>query len=125
MMAPMDEPMTGTTGATGILGPEEGGGPPLLLPWTLVAPDEQWEADLEHGAPLPRVGERIDYITDDGTHRTFRVTEVIHTVQSAATERPAVREERTGPNSTVNDAGDRHPGSIRAGLPRVVVSAEG
>ena len=36
---------------TEVPGPEEGGGPPLGLPWTLVVDDEDWSADLEHAAP--------------------------------------------------------------------------
>ena len=106
-------------------GPEQGGGPPALMPWTLVVEDEGWSADLEHGAPLPRVGERIEFIADDGSQRAFRVKQIVHTLQSSATERPAVREERFGPNSTVDGPGDRPPHELRAGLPRVIVSAEG
>jgi hypothetical protein len=105
-------------------GLEEGGGPPDALPWTLVVEDEDWSADLEHGAELPRVGELIEYIADDGAQRRFRVREIIHTVQSSAAERPAVREETVGPNTTVAGAGDRVPRALRAGLPRVVVRPE-
>ena len=37
------------------LGPEEGGGPPLALPWTLIVEGEQpWSADLEHPQPSGR-----------------------------------------------------------------------
>ncbi len=107
-----------------VLGPEEGGGPPLLLPWTLVVEGEDWSADLEHGAALPRVGERIEFIADDGSQRIFRVVEVVHTLQGSATERPRVREEQSGPNSTVADGGDHQPRALRAGLPRVVVRPE-
>jgi hypothetical protein len=108
------------------IGPEQGGGPPGLLPWTLVVQDEGWEADLEHGAWLPCVGDRIDFIGDDGRQRAFRVTDVIHTVQRSAGERPPVRAEQHSPNSTVVDgpAGGA-PRELRAGLPRVVVTAEG
>lgn len=107
---------------TSTIGPEEGGGPPFGMPWTLVVEGEDWEADLEHGAPLPRVGDRIDYIADDGHQRHFRVHEVIHTVQSSPGERPTVREERASPNSTVEGAGDRLPRTLRAGLPQVIVT---
>jgi len=108
----------------GRIGPEQGGGPPALLPWTLVIEDERWEADLEHGAWLPSIGDRIDYITDDGRHLTYRVKEIIHTVQSSASERPPVHAERYSPNATVDGPGDRVPRELRAGLPRVVVTAE-
>jgi hypothetical protein len=105
-------------------GLEEGGGPPDALPWTLVVEEEDWSADLEHGAALPRVGDVIEYIADDGTRRRFRVREIIHTLQSSAAERPSVREEIVGPNTTVAGAGDRIPRALRAGLPRVVVRPE-
>jgi hypothetical protein len=110
--------------ATATIGPEEGGGPPAGQPWTLVVDGEDWSADLEHGAPLPRVGERIVFIADDGRQRRFRVREVVHTVQSSPDERPTVREERSSSNSTVEGAGDRQPRSLRAGLPQVIVTAE-
>jgi hypothetical protein len=108
------------------LGPEEGGGPPeALMPWTLVVEDEDWSADLEHGAPLPRVGDLVEYIADDGDKRLFRVVRVVHTLQSSSTERPRVRDERSGPNSTVDRPSEGPPRELRAGLPRVVVTPEG
>lgn len=102
---------------------DEGGGPPDLMPWTLVVDDEGWSADLEHGAPLPRIGEQIEFIADDGGRRSFRVIDVIHTVQRSASDRPPVRAEERGPNSTVDAADGSAPRELRAGLPRVVVSA--
>ena len=108
------------------MGPEQGGGPPALLPWTLIVSGEDWSADLEHGAPLPRVGEHVEYIAEDGARRTFVVRQVVHTVQSSASERPPVRDEAAGPNSTVS--GPDHPAhvptALRAGLPRVIVAEE-
>jgi hypothetical protein len=114
--------MDDTSNGPGI---EEGGGPPDALPWTLVVDTEGWSADLEHGAALPRVGDVIEYIADDGSQRRFRVREIVHTLQSSANERPTVREETQGPNATVAGAGDRVPRALRAGLPRVVVDPEG
>ncbi len=103
------------------LPPDEGGGPPAVLPWTLVVPDEEWEADLEHGAALPRAGERIEFIADDGARRLFVVDHVVHVVQHASSDRPPVREETEGPNAIVADADlEAHPTILRAGLPRVV-----
>jgi hypothetical protein len=108
------------------LGPEQGGGPPAGMPWTLFVRDEDWAADLEHAAPLPRVGDRIEYIAEDGTRRIFRVEEVVHTVQASAAHRPRVRDGTRGPNTLVNDQdATEAPRGLRAGLPRVVVSVEG
>ena len=107
-----------------VLGPEEGGGPPIGSAWTLVIDgDDGWVADLEHAAPLPRVGERIEYIGENGRRRHFRVTDVVHTLQPSADERPPVRDEVTSPNSFVTDAADpQPPRTLRAGLPRVIAT---
>ena len=114
--------MTPTSADT--LGAEEGGGPPrALLPWTLVVEGEDWSADLEHGAPVPRVGDLVEFIADSGDKRLFRVLRVVHTVQSSPAERPLVRDERAGPNSTVDGPSDGPPTVLRAGLPRVFVTA--
>ncbi|MBA2634288.1 MAG: hypothetical protein H0U86_15040 [Chloroflexi bacterium] len=102
---------------------DDDGGPPVGTAWTLLVNDgdEGWSADLEHAAPLPRVGERIEFIGEDGGRRHFRVTQVTHTLQTAASERPRVGEERTGPNSIVTDGSpDEPPRLLRAGLPRVL-----
>jgi hypothetical protein len=107
------------------LGPEEGGGPPnSLMPWTLVVEGEDWWADLEHGAPVPRVGDQVEYIGEDGDKRVFRVVRVVHTVQGSSTERPLVRDEEALPNSTVNMPVGGPPRALRAGLPRVIVTPE-
>lgn len=105
------------------MGPEQGGGPPALMPWTLVVEDEGWAADLEHGAWLPSVGDRVEFIAEDGRQRTYRVKEVIHTLQGSASERPPVSAEQHTPNSTVDGATDGPPRELRAGLPRVIVVA--
>jgi hypothetical protein len=117
----VDEPGAGEPG--GELPVEEGGGPPIGSAWTLqIDGDGGWSADLEHAAPVPRVGDRIDFIGDDGRQRRLRVTEVIHTLQASASDRPPVRDEDSSPNSIVTGGavGDP-PRSLRAGLPRVVV----
>ena len=104
---------------------EEGGGPPLGTAWTLqIDGDDGWSADLEHAAPLPCLGDRIDFIGIDGSQRRYRVTEVIHTIQASASERPLVSQEQSSPNAIVTDEPDiEPPRSLRAGLPRVVVVA--
>lgn len=101
---------------------DEAGGPPIGSAWTLVVDGEDgWSADLEHASPLPRSGERIEFIGEDGRRHQLRVKEVVHVVQTAADERPLVRDEQSGPNSFVTDgAGDDPPRALRAGLPRVV-----
>jgi hypothetical protein len=101
---------------------EEGGGPPLGTAWTLdIVGDEPESADLEHAAPLPRVGEAIELIRADGSRRFLRVRQVIHVLQPSASQRPPVREEDAGPNSTVAGGwGAGGPALLRAGLPRVV-----
>ena len=101
---------------------EEGGGPPLGTAWTLdVVGDDPASADLEHAAPLPRVGEAIELIRADGSRRFLRVRQLIHVLQPSASERPPVREEDAGPNSTVaGESGAGGSALLRAGLPRVV-----
>lgn len=106
-----------------VLTVEEGGGPPSGTAWTLEVDGESgWSADLEHAAPLPRIGERVEFIGEDGRRRLFRVIEVVHTLQTSASERPPVRSEQSSPNAIVTDgADDDPPRALRAGLPRVVV----
>lgn len=113
---PPDEPGRSLTA-------DEGGGPPVGSAWTLVIEgDEAWEADLEHAAPVPRVGETVEFIGEGGRRREYRVRAVIHTVQPSASERPLVAAERSSPNSILTEGGtDEPPRSLRAGLPRVVV----
>lgn len=108
------------------LTPDEGGGPPVGTAWSLVVDgDDGLEADLEHAAPLPRVGERVDFIGNDGRQRFFRVVDVIHTLQTSASVRPPVQDESVSPNATVDGPpGGEPPRLLRAGLPRVVVREE-
>ncbi|HYI66798.1 MAG TPA: hypothetical protein VEW95_07750 [Candidatus Limnocylindrales bacterium] len=118
----IDDP--GATQEQGLT-PDQGGGPPIGSAWTFEVEGESgWSADLEHAAPLPRVGERIEFIGEDGRRQIFRVTDVIHTLQASASERPPVSAEQSGPNSIVTDQPDQEaPRALRAGLPRVVVVA--
>lgn len=122
----MTQPEEAVTGD--LPGADEDGGPPPLMPWTLVVVEkggDGWSADLEHGAPLPRIGERIVYIAEDGGQRRLRVDEVVHTVQVSASERPPVRASAGSPNAIVSGPHPPHsPRGLRAGLPRVVASPE-
>lgn len=114
-----------TEGVPAEPGPEQGGGPPEALPWTIVVDGENWSADLEHGALLPCVGDRIEYIAEDGTRRMFRVREIVHTLQPSASDRPPVEHGDPGPNTVLTDRdGHTAPRALRAGLPRVFVSPE-
>lgn len=107
------------------IGPEQGGGPPAALPWTLVVEGEAgWSADLEHGAVLPCVGDIVEFIDATGDRQIYRVTRIVHTLQPTASDRPRVRDEETGPNTTVDEADARPVRELRAGLPRVFVRAE-
>lgn len=111
----------------GTMGPEQGGGPPAALPWTLVVEgDDGWSADLEHGAVLPCVDDIVEYIDARGGRHRFRVTRIVHTLQPSASERPPVHDEQTSPNATVDPTdADVHPvRELRAGLPRVFVRPE-
>ena len=107
---------------------EQGGGPPIGTAWTFIVVvdgGEDWSADLEHAAPLPRIGDRVDFIAANGRQTHYRVTEVIHTLQPSASDRPLVRSETSSPNTIVTDgtmAGPPH--TVRAGLPRVIAVPE-
>lgn len=104
--------------------------PAGLMPWTAVFPGPAGPrpADLEHPAPLPRVGDVVEYIDERGRCHRYRVREVIHTLQAAASLRPAVHD-RQGPAAFARD--DREEaeipgdgGSLRAGLPKVLLEEE-
>jgi hypothetical protein len=106
------------------------GEPIGLMPYTVLfpGPDGPRPVDLEHGAPLPRVGDVVEYIDEQGARRRYRVREVIHTLQAAAAMRPTVAE-RGSPAAFAR--GDREAaevpgdgGTLRAGLPQVVVEEE-
>lgn len=99
-----------------------------FIPWTAHLPygSGYVAADLEHHAPLPRIGDALEYIDEAGGRHWYRVIEVVHTLQSAADTRPAVAD-GTPPNSTARGEGvGEAPGSsglVRAGLPRVYFAA--
>jgi len=56
---------------------------PSGVPYTLYFPRRGGYAvaDIAHAAPLPRVGDTVEYIGADGGRRRFTVREVVHTVQ--------------------------------------------
>jgi hypothetical protein len=131
----------GLTGGGGTADqPESGAEPPASIetepptstgtPYTVFFPDEGGElrpADLEHPAALPRVGEIVEYLGDDGLRQRYVVAEVVHSLQLAAEGRPTVRDEPSMPAALSRD--QRTPsdpesagGALRAGLPRVILA---
>ncbi|HEY7331883.1 MAG TPA: hypothetical protein VH859_02895 [Candidatus Limnocylindria bacterium] len=101
---------------------------PSGMPYTVHFPDGEGYigADLEHPAPLPRVGDLVEYLDETGATRRFRVHEVVHTLQSSAAHRPRVEDEGASPDSIARVDGEppERPGEsgvLRAGLPKVIL----
>jgi len=96
------------------------------MPYTVFFPvgDDYRPADLEHAAPLPRVGDTVEYIDERGRCSRYTVREVIHTLQLAADQRPLVSSDQHRPGVfAAGDEGAELPGdgSLRAGLPKVIL----
>jgi hypothetical protein len=104
------------------------GGWPGGLPYTVYFPDGDGlrGADLEHDAPLPRVGDTVEYVDEAGNEHRYRVTEVIHTLQTSAHDRPSVSEGSASPQSLAHPGEPPEPpggnGTVRAGLPKVILA---
>jgi hypothetical protein len=98
------------------------------LPYTIYFPDGDGfrGADLEYPAPLPRVGDTVDYIDERGATHRFQVCEVVHTLQTSAADRPSVKEGPASPNSLARTDDTAEPpggaGALRAGLPEVFLA---
>lgn len=102
---------------------------PVGLPYTVYFPGDGGQlraADLEHPAPVPRVGEIVEYIDERGRCERFVVREVVHTLQTSAQSRPSVESEDYAATAIARDSatpaespGDG--GELRAGLPKVFV----
>lgn len=99
---------------------------PTGLPYTVYfrSDDGLRGSDLEHPAPLPRVGDVVEYINERGQCERFVVREVIHTLQTSAAQRPSVGSEEYAATAIARD-GQQQPeiagdgGELRAGLPKV------
>ena len=96
------------------------------MPYTVYFPDGDAfrGADLEYPAPLPRVGDTVEYIDERGARHRYQVRQVVHTLQTSAADRPSVKEGPASPNSLARtDDGAAEPpgsaGALRAGLPEV------
>lgn len=100
-------------------------------PYTVFFPDGRpAPADLEHPAPLPRIGETVEYLDATGRYRRYVVSDVIHTLQPAADRRSAVRDEPSlpagVPRERASAAGQSSgEGALRAGLPKIILAAVG
>jgi hypothetical protein len=100
---------------------------PNGMPYTVQFPDGEglFAADLEHPAPLPRVGDLVEYIDERGSARRYRVREVLHTLQTSAAYRPIVAEGESSPQTIARPETEAQPerpggvGLLRAGLPKV------
>lgn len=107
------------------------GGPPGGVPYTVYFPDGDGlrPVDLDHPAPLPRVGDVMEYLDAAGGCHRFEVAEVIHTVQAAFLGRPAVDERGFSPTALA-EATDAPPlpdpdVGLTAGLPKVILRRPG
>lgn len=111
--------------------PDQGDGPwPNGMPYTVQFPGEGGRAaDLEHPAPLPRVGDMVEYIDETGATHRYRVREVVHTLQTTSAHRPHVADGTASPQAIARlgegDAPERpgEGGELRAGLPKVILEA--
>jgi hypothetical protein len=100
---------------------------PTGMPYTVHFPDGDGtaSADLEHPAPLPRVGDIVEYIDERGGSRRYRVREVVHTLQTSAADRPMVADGQASPQAIARIEDEAQPerpgggGQLRAGLPKV------
>lgn len=107
---------------------------PSGMPYTVHFPDGEGGyigADLEHPAPIPRIGDTIEYLDERGSCRRYRVREVIHTLQSSAAYRPPVQQSTASPQTLPrleDGAEPERPGDggvVRGGLPKVVLEEIG
>lgn len=92
-MAKKNEPEVRTQNAVGADWPVD-------LPYTLYFPRRGGyaAADIEYSAPLPRVGDTIEYIDAQTISHRYRVTDVVHTFQDSpvAHEPESIRLLRSG-----------------------------
>ena len=123
-MDPEDDVATAETDPAGV-GP--GGG----TPYTVYFPSQDGyrAADLAHAAPLPQVGDLVDYLDEAGVTHRYRVREVVHTLQVAPAYRPAPRGQAGVAGEGAAESGDHHlvpeATELRAGLPEVVLEELG
>ena len=63
---------------------------PVGMPYTLYFPRRGGyaAADIEYAAPLPRVGDVVEYIDPQGISHWYAVSDVIHTFQNRQATEP-------------------------------------
>lgn len=63
---------------------------PAGMPYTVYFPRRGGYAagDIEYTTPLPRVGDMIEYLDQQGASHWYVVAEVVHTLQSSPAEAP-------------------------------------
>ena len=94
--APSDEAAAGGESAdSDPAGGDPAGGDPASgelagMPYTLYFPRRGGfaAADIEYAAPLPRVGDTVEYLDPRGASHWYVVSEVIHTLQGPQTGEP-------------------------------------
>ena len=98
----------------------------MTFPYTVFFPgdDALHPSDMEHRAPLPRVGDTVEYIDKRGQCNRYVVTAVVHTLQASAGDREPVGDRTSTPAAFARSdqeapeiPGDG--GALRAGLPKV------
>ena len=70
--------------------PANGADWPVGMPYTLYFPRRGGyaAADIEYAAPLPRVGDTVEYIDLQGISHRYVVSEVVHTFQNRQAAEP-------------------------------------
>ena len=98
----------------------------MTFPYTVFFPGDEamHPSDLEHRAPLPRVGDTVEYIDKKGSCRRYVVRAVVHTLQASASERDRVSDRTSTPATFARGEQEMAEipgdgGALRAGLPKV------
>jgi len=58
---------------------------PTGMPYTVYFPRRGGfaAADIEYAAPLPRIGDTVEFIDATGEHHLYAVADVVHTLQNS------------------------------------------
>ena len=101
----------------------------MTFPYTVFFPgdDALHPSDMEHRAPLPRVGDTVEYIDKRGQCNRYVVRAVVHTLQASAGDREPVGHRDSTPAAFARSDGEMAEipgdgGALRAGLPKVFLA---